>query len=75
MQFVDIFLVADICLTITGFEKQAFVVLHRDASVPMSLFLHPDFAVCMLGYSVQHFARIAYLDVQRTDQPFQAQRV
>jgi len=61
------FLGADICLTITGFEELASVVLHRDVSVSMSLLLNPDFAVCMLGHSVQHFARIVCLNVKRTD--------
>lgn len=67
MQFVVISLVNGMCLTITDFEEPAFVVLHRDESVSMSLFLHPDFAVCMLGYSVQHFADIVYLNVKGTD--------
>lgn len=67
VQFVVISLVTDIWLTITGFEEQAFVILHRDASDSMSPFLHPDFAVCMLGYSLHHFAGIVYLNVKRTD--------
>jgi len=66
VQFVVISLVNDTCLTITRFEEQAVVVLHRDASVSISPFLHPDFAVCMLGYSMQQFAPVVYLNAKRT---------
>ena len=45
MQFAVVSLVTGICLTVTGFEEHASVVLHRDVSVSMSLFLHPDFGV------------------------------